>query len=313
MRLTLSLAGCLHASTEDDGSQRATRSCRSKAAQSQSVSRESTMEMQLRKTFSQFGVYLSCFECASRFLRRRLGFFRAFLSSLSCCRSIAPCRASCCSLSVSPSVRSLLLAPTRCSQWPMRRSSQCSQTLSSTIASRRGCVIVRWSAWLTARCVCVCVCVCRLGQCGNQVGSSFFQQLSQQLMRPAGATDAIASTPARGGQQAQQHSQQLEPTPPAHFSSFQRGIASRFFRAPRPRRGGGGGDPSPASAAGSVDSAPLPVARAVLIDMEPKVIQQALKHADSSGSFAYDHKRTFYRQSGSGNNCQCARMCAQRG
>ena len=42
-----------------------------------------------------------------------------------------------------------------------------------------------------------------------------------------------------------------------------------------------------------------PIARAVLIDMEPKVIQSCL---DSPRQFRYDAARTFARQSGSANN-----------
>lgn len=45
------------------------------------------------------------------------------------------------------------------------------------------------------------------------------------------------------------------------------------------------------------------IARAVLIDMEPKVVQQCLRSSASSASaWSYDASNTFTKQSGSGNN-----------
>ncbi|KAL0491234.1 tubulin delta [Acrasis kona] len=55
---------------------------------------------------------------------------------------------------------------------------------------------------------------------------------------------------------------------------------NRFFRAP-------------------INGSTLPTARSVLIDMEPKVIQQTTK---STRSFKYDPSRFYFKQSGSGNN-----------
>uniref|UniRef100_A0A8D0LBD6 Tubulin delta chain n=1 Tax=Sphenodon punctatus TaxID=8508 RepID=A0A8D0LBD6_SPHPU len=46
----------------------------------------------------------------------------------------------------------------------------------------------------------------------------------------------------------------------------------------------------------------VPVARAVLVDMEPKVISQTLSMADRSGSWKYDHQSRFCQKQGSGNN-----------
>nr|XP_060612772.1 tubulin delta chain [Anolis sagrei ordinatus] len=43
-------------------------------------------------------------------------------------------------------------------------------------------------------------------------------------------------------------------------------------------------------------------ARAVLVDMEPKVIGQTLSVASKSGSWTYDHKSHFCQKQGSGNN-----------
>ncbi|GLD92438.1 hypothetical protein PINS_up000971 [Pythium insidiosum] len=44
------------------------------------------------------------------------------------------------------------------------------------------------------------------------------------------------------------------------------------------------------------------VARAVLIDMEPKVVAQSLRLASESSVWEYDARNTFAQQSGSGNN-----------
>ncbi|XP_077168596.1 tubulin delta chain [Paroedura picta] len=46
----------------------------------------------------------------------------------------------------------------------------------------------------------------------------------------------------------------------------------------------------------------VPVARAVLVDMEPKVIGQTLSVALRSGSWKYDHQSHFCQKQGSGNN-----------
>ncbi|XP_074869712.1 tubulin delta chain isoform X2 [Carettochelys insculpta] len=45
-----------------------------------------------------------------------------------------------------------------------------------------------------------------------------------------------------------------------------------------------------------------PVARAVLVDMEPKVISQTLSMAARSGRWKYDHQSHFCQKQGSGNN-----------
>lgn len=46
----------------------------------------------------------------------------------------------------------------------------------------------------------------------------------------------------------------------------------------------------------------VPVARAVLVDMEPKVIGQALSMAASSGHWKYSSHSHFCQKQGSGNN-----------
>lgn len=46
----------------------------------------------------------------------------------------------------------------------------------------------------------------------------------------------------------------------------------------------------------------VPVARAVLVDMEPKVISQTLSIAARSGHWKYDDQSHFCQKQGSGNN-----------
>lgn len=60
--------------------------------------------------------------------------------------------------------------------------------------------------------------------------------------------------------------------------------SSGFFRSPSDGRDGGGAARR---------------ARAVLIDMEPKVVQQCMQ---PQGGWAYDPRNTLTQQSGSGNN-----------
>jgi hypothetical protein len=146
----------------------------------------------------------------------------------------------------------------------------------------------------------------QLGQCGNQVGAAFFQQLSKQFIENSNTSNSHTSSTGRRANTTSATSSATGGTvprtivPPAHRSAFQRSIASQFFRAARSRRGAeAAADSLSTDAVGN----PLPIARAVLVDMEPKVIQQALGVAKHSSTFTYDSKRTFYRQSGSGNNC----------
>jgi tubulin delta len=139
----------------------------------------------------------------------------------------------------------------------------------------------------------MCVPTCRLGQCGNQVGGAFFEQLSQLLHEP------IAPKPSRASSARHLHigASTLRYVPPIERTPFQLDVAARFFRNARRKAAA----PANADEAAAVA---LPVARAVLVDMEPKVIQQALSAAGRSSTFSYDSKRSFYRQSGSGNNCK---------
>ena len=76
-------------------------------------------------------------------------------------------------------------------------------------------------------------------------------------------------------------------------------IHEAFFRTPQARRRGASENEAPENAA-RADAAP--VARAVLIDMEPKVVQASLRRAKRTGRWRYDGARTLAFQSGSGNN-----------
>jgi tubulin delta len=97
-----------------------------------------------------------------------------------------------------------------------------------------------------------------LGQCGNQIGARFYQQLAEE---------------SKTSLQATQENEQ---------NNFQNEIVNRFFRH-------------------RSSSSPL-YARSVLVDMEPKVIDQSIDYALKGGLFQFDSKRIFTKQSGSGNN-----------
>ena len=72
-------------------------------------------------------------------------------------------------------------------------------------------------------------------------------------------------------------------------------IRRAFFREPHR-------DEHDADVSGASTSYMAPVARAVLIDMEPKVVQSSLRRARKTGRWQYDGDRTLAFQSGSGNN-----------
>lgn len=86
----------------------------------------------------------------------------------------------------------------------------------------------------------------QLGQCGNQVGGSLFDQLAKEFIDMKAEDDTW----------------------------------NLFFRT-------------------SVHPSLLPTARAILIDMEPKVISETIKNTQY---FHYDASRQYFKQSGSGNN-----------
>ena len=103
----------------------------------------------------------------------------------------------------------------------------------------------------------------QLGQCGNQVGAELFDTLSAEI--------------------------------DAHPPRDRAGIRRAFFREPHR-------DEHDADVSGASTSYMAPVARAVLIDMEPKVVQASLRRARRTGRWRYDGDRTLAFQSGSGNN-----------
>ena len=78
-------------------------------------------------------------------------------------------------------------------------------------------------------------------------------------------------------------------------------IHDAFFRTPQLQRGGSGVVSSDDASSPS-DSGSSVTARAVLIDMEPKVVHASLRRAKRSGRWRYDAKGTIAFESGSGNN-----------
>ncbi|XP_038059723.1 tubulin delta chain-like [Patiria miniata] len=105
----------------------------------------------------------------------------------------------------------------------------------------------------------------QLGQCGNQVGHQFFQTLMSDL------TSQDDKKPCLG-----YHSESLR----RFFHDPQDGI---FHRTEGSR-------------------AKVPTARAVLVDMEGKVVQNVASQAKKSGLWQYDKKQLVSRKRGAGNN-----------
>jgi hypothetical protein len=75
-------------------------------------------------------------------------------------------------------------------------------------------------------------------------------------------------------------------------------ILDAFFRTPNARRDRAGSSKFP----DDFPEASTPTARAVLIDMEPKVVQSSVRIAKKSGRWRFDTTRTLAFQAGSGNN-----------
>ncbi len=105
----------------------------------------------------------------------------------------------------------------------------------------------------------------QVGQCGNQVGSQFFSTLMDDVNTPIVKGYTMAENEA-----------------------YRKACMECFFNVND----------------GKVDrkSDSLPQARAVMIDMEPKVIAQSLAEANQSGTWKYPDKQQFSLQRGSGNN-----------
>ena len=70
---------------------------------------------------------------------------------------------------------------------------------------------------------------------------------------------------------------------------FQQQVLQRFFRQPQQEKS-------------TDEKNNVPVARAVLVDMEPKAIDQTITFAEESGRWKYDKQSKFHKQSGSANN-----------
>ena len=107
----------------------------------------------------------------------------------------------------------------------------------------------------------------QLGQCGNQVGHQFFQTLISDV------TSQDDKKPCRS-------------------SKYQLESLKRFFHDPR--------DDLMCSE-GPITKV-VPSARAVLIDMEGKVVQNVAAQAHKSGLWKYDRQQMFSRKQGAGNN-----------
>ena len=108
----------------------------------------------------------------------------------------------------------------------------------------------------------------QVGQCGNQVGYSFFQNLSSQLIQPK---------PTRYG---------IDERNSDTFLPFGDSALDCFFR-PNTKH----------------PNSPM-IARALLIDMEPKVVFQTLNSSNKKPNrlFEYDLNNAYHKQSGSANN-----------
>ena len=106
----------------------------------------------------------------------------------------------------------------------------------------------------------------QLGQCGNQIGRQLFSTLHEDAL---GGFQSTASC----------------------SDSYSEASISRFFHEP---------DCCGKSATSS--NSLLPRARAVLVDMESKAVQQTLGEAAKTGRWAYDANSVYSQKRGSGNN-----------
>jgi len=121
----------------------------------------------------------------------------------------------------------------------------------------------------------------QLGQCGNQLGEQIFQNLHEELNHQ----DIISSPPEVRGLEAYFH------LPRRSLSDIERYIQDK--------RSG----KKVNALEGSVPQ--MSIARAVLVDMEPKVVQGCLAGKGISNddfSWKYDAVSTHFKQGGSANN-----------
>jgi tubulin delta len=129
--------------------------------------------------------------------------------------------------------------------------------------------------------------VCQIGQSGNQIGYEFFSQVAREGARLAGFSSEDSGFAARA----------YSGCPPETRNRAARTLVDTFFRQTRRSRT----TPSSATASESVGGGAW-IARAVMFDMEPKVVQSCTELASASGTWRYDDACAFTQQSGSGNN-----------
>eukprot|EP00958_Prasinococcus_capsulatus_P006484 scaffold614_cov367-Prasinococcus_capsulatus_cf.AAC.16 len=124
----------------------------------------------------------------------------------------------------------------------------------------------------------------QLGQCGNQVGQELFATLAAHVPHPASAACPVSHAKGRTGTNA----------------ALGQDTYDAFFRQQE--------------TAVSTD-APDSVARAVLVDMEPKAVASVLRRGSRPSSSAlgwrFEPDNVFVQQSGSGNNWYDAQPCRQ--
>ncbi|XP_078599562.1 tubulin delta chain-like [Branchiostoma floridae x Branchiostoma japonicum] len=109
----------------------------------------------------------------------------------------------------------------------------------------------------------------QLGQCGNQIGGQLFNTVVE---------DAYG----KGGLGCSKKENTL----------YQDAVLERFFNTEEPS----------GETRVSCSQQVLPTARAVMVDMEPKVIQQTIQESKKSGKWRYCEKAQFCQKRGSGNN-----------
>lgn len=122
----------------------------------------------------------------------------------------------------------------------------------------------------------------QLGQCGNQLGHEFFATLAREA--------AVAESATRNSS--------IEAAPVDE-------LLPKFFRHGSSGRQGAVGAAMGGDEARHEDDLAVPVARSVLVDMEPKVIWQVVERASRSrepGRWRYNPDGSFARASGAGNN-----------
>ncbi|CAD7933950.1 unnamed protein product [Amoebophrya sp. A25] len=114
----------------------------------------------------------------------------------------------------------------------------------------------------------------QLGQCGNQVGSTFFDELAAKI--PLREDDAVARM-------------------------FFRWPTTTICSATEQLKNLQSGCSSSSSSSFNTASRPLPFARSVLVDLEPRVVGKLISPSRSQG-YRFDARGAKWRASGAGNN-----------